>query len=152
MTEEIITITDQADWIKKSIEVKSSDDNVWTVLTNPELVKKWASNFMEGIYVISDFTENSSIEWKTEKEEHGMIGNVDVSYPAKMLKTTYKDSMTEENNDDAGSYKEHYLLSEAEGRTTLTIEAGPMSQQHLETSGPQWDEALRTIKKLSEEL
>lgn len=152
MGQEIINITDQPDWIKKTIEIKSSDDNVWTVLTNPDLVKQWAKHFMEGIYVISDFTESSAITWKSETEDHGMSGIVEVSYPAKMLKTVYSESMDDSQDSDMQSYREHYLLTEAEGNTTLVVEAGPMSKEHIETSGPQWDEALRTIKSLSENL
>ncbi|RZJ74915.1 MAG: hypothetical protein EOO45_07205 [Flavobacterium sp.] len=152
MEHEIINITDQADWIKKTIEIKASDDNVWTVITNPDHIGNWANSFEAGTNVSSDFTENSSVIWKDGKGQAVMNGKVEVSYPAKMLKVGFFDALDSDVNGALGAYKEHYLLSESEGKTTLTIESGPMEQEYLEKVGPQWDEALRTIKSLSEAL
>ena len=136
--------------IKKSIEISASDDKVWNTLTRDEYVRQWANAFEAGTYVESDFTENAVVTWKNKEGRNVVKGRVEVSYPGKMLKINYFDNENAPDDAEAGAYKEHYLLSEHEGRTLFTIESGPLPDQYIEVMDQQWDEAIKLIKKLSE--
>ena len=150
MGNEIINNTDQSDWIKKSIVINASDDKVWFILTNTEDIKKWAVAFDEGTQLISEWTEGATVEWRDANDQKLMKGKVEVSYPAKMLKVGFYEDMNADDTEDLGEYKEHYLLTEEAGKTTFTIESGPLMDEYIEMLSPQWDEALRTIKSLAE--
>jgi uncharacterized protein YndB with AHSA1/START domain len=150
MGNEIINNTDQSDWIKKSIVINASDDKVWFILTNTEDIKKWAVAFDEGTQLISEWTEGATVEWRDTNDQKLMKGKVEVSYPAKMLKVGFYEDMNADDTEDLGEYKEHYLLTEEAGKTTFTIESGPLMDEYIEMLSPQWDEALQTIKSLAE--
>ncbi|RZK80094.1 MAG: hypothetical protein EOO85_01825 [Pedobacter sp.] len=150
MGNEIINNTDQSDWIKKSIVINASDDKVWFILTNTEDIKKWAVAFDEGTQLISEWTEGATVEWRDANDQKLMKGKVEVSYPAKMLKVGFYEDMNADDTEDLGEYKEHYLLTEEAGKTTFTIESGPLMDEYIEMLSPQWDEALQTIKSLAE--
>jgi len=150
MGNEIINNTDQSDWIKKSIVINASDDKVWFILTNTEDIKKWAVAFDEGTQLISEWTEGATVEWRDANDQKLMKGKVEVSYPAKMLKVGFYEDMNADDTEDLGEYKEHYLLTEEAGKTTFTIESGPLMDEYIEMLSPQWDEALKTIKSLAE--
>ena len=151
MENEIINNTDQSDWIKKSILINASDDKAWYVLTNTEDIKKWANAFEQGTQVISEWTEGAEVIWKDGSDARLMKGKVEISYPAKMLKVGFYEDLNADTEEELGEYKEHYLLSEEAGKTTLSIECGPLTDEHIQLLGPQWDEALKTIKSIAEE-
>jgi uncharacterized protein YndB with AHSA1/START domain len=150
MGNEIINNIDQSDWIKKSIVINASDDKVWFILTNTEDIKKWAVAFDEGTQLISEWTEGATVEWRDANDQKLMKGKVEVSYPAKMLMVGFYEDMNADDTEDLGEYKEHYLLTEEAGKTTFTIESGPLMDEYIEMLSPQWDEALQTIKSLAE--
>ena len=147
---EILNHSEEPDWIKKSIEIKASDDKVWEVLTTGDMVTEWAAPFGLGTTVESHWTENAPVTWKDGNGNHIMKGKVEISYPAKMLKVGFYEGINTGEDDELGEYKEHYLLSEREGKTTLRIESGPLTDEYIEKVSPQWDSALTIIKTLSE--
>jgi len=150
MENEIINNTEHSDWIKKSIVINASDDKVWFVLTNTEDIRKWAVAFEEGTQVLSEWTEGAEVVWKDGKDQKLMKGKVEVSYPAKMLKVGFYEDMNAEDSEELGEYKEHYLLTEEAGKTTFSLESGPLTDEYIAMLSPQWDEALKIIKSLAE--
>jgi len=151
MENEIINNTDQSDWIKKSIVIHAADDKVWRVLTNIEDIKKWAAAFEAGTQVVSEWTEGSEVLWKDASGARLMKGKVEVSYPAKMLKVGFYEDMNAGSEEELGEYKEHYLLTEEAGKTTFSLESGPLTDEYIQMLSPQWDEALKMIKSLAEQ-
>ena len=151
MENEIINNTDQSDWIKKTIIVNASDDKIWHVLTNMEDIKQWAAAFEPGTTLVSEWTEGAEVIWKDANDAKLMKGKVEVSYPAKMLKVGFYEDMNATSEDELGEYKEHYLLSEEAGKTTFSLESGPLTDEYIKMLSPQWDEALRLIKSLAEQ-
>ena len=77
-------------------------------------------------------------------------GRVEVNYAPKILKIGFFDNENAPDNAEFGDYKEHYLLAEHEGKTVLTIESGPLEDKYLDGMKPQWDQALKSIKEISE--
>jgi uncharacterized protein YndB with AHSA1/START domain len=150
MDNEIINNPDQEGWIKKSIEINASDDKVWNTLTTRELIKKWAIAFEEGTVVESDWTEGAIVTWKNAEGRNLIKGKVEVSYPSKLLKLRYFDDENAADDAATGEYQEHYLLSEQEGKTTFTVDSGPLSDHYIKSLDPQWDRALKLIKQLAE--
>ena len=57
--------------IEKSIEIDAPIEKVYEVLTNPELVRGWASAFSEGTYAETDWQPGSTVEWK---DKSGNVG------------------------------------------------------------------------------
>lgn len=151
MDNESINNPDLDGWIKKSIEISASDDKVWKTLTNKELIKKWATAFEEGTVVESDWTEGAIVTWKSAEGKNLIKGKVAVSYPSKLLKLNYFDDENAADDAETGEYQEHYLLSEHEGKTTFTVDSGPLSDHYIKSLDPQWDNALKLIKQLAEE-
>ncbi|WP_276088434.1 SRPBCC domain-containing protein [Pedobacter sp. JY14-1] len=145
-----LTADNQQDWIKKSIEIKASDDKVWNTLTHPGHVEQWAGAFQEGTIVETDWGENSIITWKQKDGQNGVKGRIEVIYPGKMLKINYFDDINSPDDAETGAFKEHYLLTEHQGCTTFTIETGPLDKEHIDKMKDQWDEALKIIKEVSE--
>jgi uncharacterized protein YndB with AHSA1/START domain len=150
MDNEIINNPDLDAWIKKSIEINASDDKVWSTLTNKDHVKKWAYAFEAGTQVESDWQEGSIVSWKDKDGKLVMKGRVAVSYAGKMLKLGYFDDENASDETELGQYEEHYLLTEHEGKTNLTIDSGPLPENYLKKLAPQWDEALKIIKETAE--
>lgn len=147
---EILNHSEQPDWIKKTIEIKAADDKVWEVLTTTDMIREWANAFEQGTSIESHWTENAPVVWKDGSGAKVMKGKVEISYPGKMLKVGFYENLNAGTADELGEYREHYLLSEREGKTTLKIETGPLTDDYIEKLGPQWDGALAIIKTLSE--
>ncbi|TDQ12083.1 SRPBCC family protein [Pedobacter metabolipauper] len=143
--------TESSGWIKKSIEIDASDDAVWNTLTNPEYTSQWASAFEAGSSVASDWNEGSLVIWKGGNGGPGVKGKVEVNYAPKMLKIGFYNSADAGPDDELSEYKEHYLLSEHEGKTMLTIESGPLTPEYVEKYSPMWDAALKIMKEISEQ-
>ncbi|MES2828916.1 MAG: SRPBCC domain-containing protein [Bacteroidota bacterium] len=150
MEPEILNNPDQSDWIKKTVEIDASDDSVWTVITNTELIKEWANAFEPGTGVQSEWTEGASVTWTDGSNTNVMKGRVIISYPGKMLKVGFYEDLNAADDAELGEYEEHYLLAEHEGKTQLTIETGPLTDTYIEKLSPQWDSALAIIKTLAE--
>jgi len=136
--------------IKKSIEIKASDDTVWNTLTNPQFINKWAAAFEAGTTVVSDWQEGSVVTWKNGEGKNLVKGRVEVSYAPKMLKVRYFDDENAADDAKFGAYEEHYLLTEHEGMTLFSVESGPMDEKYIKDMDPQWDEAIKLIRQLSE--
>lgn len=151
MKTEIINNPDLDGWIKKSIEISASDDDVWDALTNSEHIKKWAGAFEEGTAVVSGWTEGDIVTWKSAEGKNLVKGKIEVSYPSKLLKLRYFDDENADDDAELGQYEEHYLLSEQEGKTLLTVETGSLTEDYIKTLSPQWDEALKRIKGAAEQ-
>jgi len=139
------------EWIRKSIEITASDDKVWTILTDPEQVKLWAGAFEPGTQVASDWQEGSVVIWKDKDGVPAMKGKVMLSYAGKILKLAYYNDVNAADDAELDAYEEHYLLAEHEGKTDLTIESGPLTDEYIKKIAPQWDEALKIIKQTAEQ-
>jgi len=142
---------DETNYIKKSIDIKASDDRVWQVLTNPEYTNTWAVAFSEGTYVETDWSEGSDVIWKMADGEVAAQGKVEVNYAPRLLKINYPGENKDEAGADLGEYHEHYSLLEQDGSSVLTIESGPLKPADVESHAPMWDKAIALIKTTAEQ-
>lgn len=49
---------------KNSIELNATPGKVWKIVTDPALIKEWASAFGHGTHADSEWKVGSIVEWK----------------------------------------------------------------------------------------
>lgn len=134
--------------IVKTIELNVSPEQLWQVLVSVDAVTNWAQAFSGGTIVESDFKKGSPIVWKTAGGEVGAQGFVKERIENKKLILAYP-----ENGDfsqpDSEIYKEVYDIAQKNGKTVLTITAGPLAKTWTKTHDPLWDEVMTKIRDLA---
>ena len=137
--------------IEKKVEINAPASRVWEVLVNPEWLKQWAASFSEGTYAESDWEEGSQVLWKDKAGNIGAKGIVIENVPLKSLAVAFYDDVHADKQSATGSYTEKYLLSQADGKTTLNITAGPLPEEHYKQHEPLWAQAIEKIRWLGED-
>jgi uncharacterized protein YndB with AHSA1/START domain len=132
--------------IEKSIEIDAPIEKVYEVLTNPQLVRGWASAFSEGTYAETDWQPGSTVEWKDMNGNVGAKGVVIENEPLRRIMVAYYDDVKDGPPSQPGQYKEVYLVQP--GR--LDIKAGTLAEGDIKVHEPLWDKAIRLIKELAE--
>jgi len=102
-----------------SIGINAPAAKVWQALTDPKIVKQ----YFFGTNVKSDWKKGGTITWEGEWDgktykDTGEILDID---PGKMLKYNYWSSMSGTENIPENYVDITYVLSEKDGKTTLTI-------------------------------
>jgi uncharacterized protein YndB with AHSA1/START domain len=141
----------ETDTIKKSREINASADKVWSVLVNPEFTRQWGNEFSEGAFVETDWSPGSEVLWKDKNGDVGTKGKVEVNNYPSLLKVNFFDDVNSDINSATGNYYEQYALSGTEGKTILSIEAGPLPLMHLATFDELWNKAISKMKELAEQ-
>lgn len=136
--------------IKKSIEVNASSDKLWDILVNPINTKQWGNEFGEGAYVETDWAKGSEVLWKDKEGNVGAKGIVEINEHASLLKIVFYDDVNSTPPTSTGKYSESYALSEQDGKSIISIEAGLLSVKDCETHSPLWDKAIVKMKELAE--
>jgi uncharacterized protein YndB with AHSA1/START domain len=137
-------------FIQKSIKVQASVATVWDVLLNPAYTRQWGNAFGEGVYVETDWTKGSEVLWKDKEGEVGAKGVVAVNEPHSLLKVSFYDEVDSTPPAPTGEYAESYALTEKDGISMLSVEAGPLAVKHIKIHSPLWEQALEKIKALAE--
>lgn len=141
----------EKDTINKSIEVNAVTMDVWDVLVKPKYTKQWGNEFGEGTYVETNWKEGAEVLWKDREGNIGAKGIVEINDPATLLKVIFYDDVSSKPPAQTGEYAEIYALSEKDGKTIISIEAGPLSVKEVKIHSPLWDKALAKMKALAEE-
>ena len=136
--------------LKTSITFNAPIAEVWKGLTDPSMVKQ----YFFGTDLKSDLKIGSPItfsgEWEGKKYEDGGI-ILDADAP-KLLKYTYWSSMSGTEDKPENYANITYELSEANGKTTLTLtQDGVKTQEALEHSEQNWQGVFSGLKKLVEQ-
>ena len=132
--------------IEKSIEIDAPIEKVYEVLTNPQLVRKWAVAFSEGTYAETDWQPGSTVEWKDMNGNVGAKGVVIENEPLRRITVAFYDDVKDGPPNQPGQYKEVYLVQP--GR--LEIKAGTLPEGDIQVHEPLWDKAIQLIKELAE--
>jgi uncharacterized protein YndB with AHSA1/START domain len=143
--------------IKSEITINAPALKVWDALTNPQQTKK----YMFGCETVSDWKPGSPLLWRGNYEGKDMVfvkGNIVDIEPGKFLVYT-----TIDPNSTIEDIPENYLtvtynLSEANGKTLLTVKQGDYSKvadgekryREAYNNGEGWNPILVEIKKLVE--
>ncbi|MBX3482662.1 SRPBCC domain-containing protein [Phenylobacterium sp.] len=132
--------------LKRSLEIDAPPGEVWRVLTNPELVREWASAYLDGISIRTSWREGDKITWKAPDGVTRSCGTVAAFKPERLLRLDYPD-------DPRGPFSDIFeIAANGNDRTTrLEFTTGPLAEVDLAALEGPTDEAIREIKSLAEE-
>lgn len=135
---------------KTSIEINATPEQVWDVLTNPDLVKQ----YLHGTTVQADWRAGGAITWSGEWNGQQYVdkGTVLQYEPYKVMKTTHWSPMSGAEDKPENYHHVTYELAEKNGRTTLTFtQSNSPTQEAADTMiETGWKPILQEIKKLAE--
>lgn len=131
--------------ILKTIELNVSPEQLWPILVSVDAVTNWAQSFSGGTTVETDFKKGSSIVWKDNTGQVGAKGTVTDRVENKRLVLAYP----EEGQTTPEVYKEDYEILSKNGKTTLTVKAGPLAKKYVKTHEPLWDQVMVKIKEMA---
>ena len=130
--------------LKRSLEIDAPPNEVWRVLTNPELIREWAAAYLDGISIRTSFREGEAVAWKTPGGETRSFGAVAACKPERLLKFDYE-------SDPRGPFSDTFEIS-ANGRMTrLQLTTGPLDEADLDALKRPTEQAIEEIKSLAEE-
>lgn len=141
-------------FINKTIEISSSAEKVWEVITEPRYTDQWTGEFMEGMRLESDWKMGSPALWKDSDDKLVVEGNVTKIEPKKFLRFTVFDIEMGRHvvdEDDGITFK----LKESNNKTILHVLHGdfsilPEAQKYYDMTIEAWDRILPRVKELSE--
>ena len=136
--------------VSKSIEINTSKERVWEVLTNPELIAK----YLYGTKTITDWKEGSRIIFQGEYEGHKYKdkGNVLSIKPLEVIKYNYWSSFSD-TEDRQENYSDIALLIEEleEKRVHFTWrQEGFANEEGYKHSQEGLQELIEKIKEIAE--
>jgi uncharacterized protein YndB with AHSA1/START domain len=131
------------------IEVNATPAQVWTALTDPELIAK----YFFGTQVQTDWQPGSPIVWKGEYqgnkyEDKGEILEVQ---PNRLLRFTHFSPMTGQPDEPQNYHTLTYELDDRGGRTRVFLSQGNnASAEEAEHSTANWETVLKGLKETVE--
>ncbi|MBU1377722.1 MAG: SRPBCC domain-containing protein [Alphaproteobacteria bacterium] len=131
--------------LKRSLEIDAPANEVWRVLTTPELVREWAAAYQDGLSIRTSWREGEPVTWKTSGGDTRAAGKVAAYRPGKLLKFDYASS------DDHGDFSDTYEIVAKENRTWLNVTTGPLDEAEINALEGPTEEAIKEIKSLAEE-
>ena len=144
------------DRIEINLTINANADQVWQMLTNPDLVKQ----YMFGSTIHSDWTEGSSVVYTLPIEGKDVIivnGLIEeIKKPTRLHHTLFPTGA------DMEDIRENYLdiiysIDEQDGVSELTIEQFGFSsvangEQRYNESVSGWDQLLAKMKEIAESV
>ncbi|TQM64193.1 SRPBCC domain-containing protein [Humibacillus xanthopallidus] len=123
---------------------------VWTVLTDPEQVRRW----MVGTTLTTDWQVGSPITWQGEMdgrpyEDKGEV--LEVEAPSRLRVTHYSPLMGQEDRPESYHTITYTLTPTRDGRTTVALEQdGNDSAEQAEQFSQNWQQMLESLKQTAE--
>lgn len=130
--------------LKHSVEIDAPPNEVWRVLTTPELVREWACAYRDGLSIRTTWREGEAVTWKTPDGATHASGEVVAFRPGKLLKFEYA-------SDPRGAFSDTFEIVATDDRTCLEVTTGPLDDESLKALERRFEEAAREIKSLAEE-
>ena len=130
--------------LKRALEIDAPATEVWRVLTTPELIREWASAYLDGIQIRTSFREGESVTWKTSNGTTTSEGTVAACKPERLLKFEYE-------NDPRGAFSDTFEISAIDHKTRLKITTGPLEKDDFDALKRPSQQAIEEIKSLAEE-
>jgi uncharacterized protein YndB with AHSA1/START domain len=132
-----------------SINIDAPAENVWKVLTTPELIKK----YLIGTTVTTDWKQGSAINYDGEyngKEYHDK-GKILKIIPAKLLQSTYWSSMGGKEDKPENYNTIVYHLTETDGKTVVRLAQDNVLSENEKTHvTANWKAVLQKLKEVAE--
>jgi uncharacterized protein YndB with AHSA1/START domain len=131
------------------IEVNATPAEVWTALTDPELIAK----YFFGTQVQTDWQPGSPIVWKgdyqgNKYEDKGEILEVQQN---RLLRFTHFSPMTGQPDEPQNYHTLTYELDDRDGRTHVSLsQDNNASAEEAEHSTANWETVLKGLKETVE--
>ena len=135
--------------LSASVLIKSSPKTIWTILTDPNEVRKW----LFGTNMKTNWKEGSSISYEGEYEgkTYQDKGVVKKFSPEKELQSTYWSSMSGKEDIPENYNTVTYILNKEGDITQLTLTQDNISsEKEKEHSLQNWNMVLGKIKEIAE--
>src|SRR4030095_634364 len=119
--------------LKRSLEIDAPPNEVWRVLTTPELVREWAAAYLDGISIRTSWREGEPVTWKAPDGATTASGTGTAFKPGKILKLPYG----AEPQAEAPARDETYEIRAVDHMSRLELTTGPLDDAHFEAlEGP----------------
>jgi uncharacterized protein YndB with AHSA1/START domain len=138
-------------FIEHTLDLPASLEKVWSIVTDKEMIKRWARAFHEGTYVESDWQPGHVVVWKGGDGSIGAKGVVVTNEPGRLLRVAFYDDLNMEPPAQPGKYTETYKIEPQNGHSRLLISCGPLANEDAAIHGPMWEKALAYVKELAEQ-
>jgi len=125
--------------LKRSLEIDAPPNEVWRVITTPELVREWAAAYLDGISIRTSWRQGETLTWRAPDGSTQAVGAISAIEPERLLKIDYVDA--------GGAFPESFEIVAKEDRTWLNVSTGQLDGEDLRAA----EEAIREIKSLAEE-
>lgn len=130
--------------LKRTLDIDAPPNEVWRVLTSPELIREWAAPYLAGISIRTSFREGESITWKAPGGATRSCGTVAACKPERLLKFDYE-------TDPRGPFSDTFEISAYNRMTRLKLTTGPLDKADLDALKRPTQQAIEEIKSLAEE-
>lgn len=135
--------------IKQTIRINATAKQVWRILWDKELYKKWAAAFMQDSHYTGDLKQGSRIKF-LGPDNTGMESIIESL--AEYREVTFHHLHELEAGKEGrslGDMREQYWLDEEDGVTTLSLNSD-MPEEYFHEMDEASKKALQIIKELAE--
>ena len=133
--------------LKRSLDIDAPPNEVWRVLTTPELVREWAAVYMEGISIRTTWREGEPVTWKAPDGATTASGTVAAFQPGKLLSFQYEADPRARSPARAETYE----IRPIDHKTRLELTTGPLDEADFEALEGPTTQAIEEINSLAEE-
>lgn len=135
--------------LKTSLTIDAPPDEVWRILTTPELVREWACAYVEGAAIRTSWREGDPVTWIAPGGAR-VRGSVAAFQPNRLLQFSYAEA-ADATPGEGRSFAETFALSREGWGTRLELSTGPLDPESFEAMKAPTERAIREIKSLAEE-
>jgi uncharacterized protein YndB with AHSA1/START domain len=135
--------------LKAALSIDAPPDEVWRILTTPELVREWACAYVEGASIRTSWREGDPVTWMSPRGAR-VRGSVAAFKPGRLLKFVYADEEAKAPREPR-SFAETFELTREPHGTRLELTTGPLDKESYEALKAPTEKAIREIKSLAEE-
>ena len=130
--------------LKRTLEIDAPPNEVWRVLTTPDLIREWACAYLEGLHIRTSFREGDAVIWKARDGATRACGTVAACQPERLLKFQY-------DNSARGAFSDTFEISAFDHKSRLKITTGPLEKPDFDALKGPTAQAIEQIKSLAEE-
>lgn len=134
--------------LKHALDIDAPPNEVWRVLTTPELIREWAAAYNDGLSIRTSWREGEPVAWKEADGSTRAAGAVAAIQPERLLKFEYTEGVVAP---EGRSFCDTFEIIEQGRMTRLEFTSGPLAANDAKALERQTEDAIREIKSLAEE-